>query len=743
MANTSLYRRCHLHQVTGFLSSPFIIGIFIGLFINFATRSEDVAHLEQIEHTIAEKYEDDLGMFDADVIHAEKQQIHETDKTNKDDTKKEPEKKEDKIFVRPRFVKEELNITKKLLVVIVAESDWSGDASMKKYYNDTLHPHITDIAYLDKSPTEKTDLLDIVKKLSDTHLAGYQFYYIVPDSALVLSRNLRKMVDPLSTMETLYMGEMTEVEEVCQYQSGLLISHHLIKGMNSNMDWCYRNNIGYDQSLNLQNCIFHSTKVKCTSYTLGSDLYQTQQYSPQLTNFDDVITVHGVSSKSNMKLLMQNLKLDEVKKFNNQLSKLETELYNLIDTSKYDLSSDWPTGSVMNFKSWDRYDMGIYHHFNQSHKFFADDYESGLKLSGRSIEDIGSLLNLCNLQPEDFSSGWSRLDATRGTDMILEVSHRANDRKLSSRKCQVVKELANPEIVQMPFVTESYKISLIIPVQEKDSQKTMTLLRSFAKNSIEKNDRIFLMLVFLYTPERPDKNNNNDFFKEVKQLALQISKKYKKDQSKSSSHLLWYSMQTKGVTPSDIELMDLVTQKLDNKTIILLGSPNMEIKADYFNRVRMNTIQSKQVFCPIPFTEYHPSIVYGDKRPPSSLVFNISAGHFDDFNLGHVSFYKSDYLMARQQQEQPMIKHESELQDQSSIDSDGDLCQLFRKFNSVHSLRAPDPSLLLRYEEVTCDDTDHVTADVLATCKRRKQRSFAKRRTLGAMVLDQEAKSHQ
>ena len=52
-----------------------------------------------------------------------------------------------------------------MLVVIVAESDWSGDASMKKYYNDTLHPHITDIAYLDKSPTEKTDLLDIVKKL--------------------------------------------------------------------------------------------------------------------------------------------------------------------------------------------------------------------------------------------------------------------------------------------------------------------------------------------------------------------------------------------------------------------------------------------------------------------------------------------------------------------------------------------------------------------------------------------------
>ena len=75
-----------------------------------------------------------------------------------------------------------------------------------------------------------------------------------------------------------------------------------------------------------------------------------------------------------------------------------------------------------------------------------------------------------------------------------------------------------------------------------------------------------------------------------------------------------------GLVPSDLELMDLVTQKLDNKTIILLGSPDMEIKSDYFNRVRMNTIQSRQVFCPIPFTEYHPAIIYGDKRPPSAMV---------------------------------------------------------------------------------------------------------------------------
>ena len=63
----------------------------------------------------------------------------------------------------------------------------------------------------------------------------------------------------------------------------------------------------------------------------------------------------------------------------------------------------------------------------------------------------------------------------------------------------------------------------------------------------------------------------------------------------------------------------------------------MEIKSDYFNRVRMNTIQSRQVFCPIPFTEFHPAIIYGDKRPPASMVTMIStwtSTEFDDVILG-------------------------------------------------------------------------------------------------------------
>lgn len=72
--------------------------------------------------------------------------------------------------------------------------------------------------------------------------------------------------------------------------------------------------------------------------------------------------------------------------------------------------------------------MNIYHHFNHSHGYFRDDYDSASRLSDQDVEDIDKMLNLCNVQTEDFSSGWSKLDATRGKDLILEVSHKANER---------------------------------------------------------------------------------------------------------------------------------------------------------------------------------------------------------------------------------------------------------------------------------------------------------------------------
>jgi len=58
----------------------------------------------------------------------------------------------------------------------------------------------------------------------------------------------------------------------------------------------------------------------------------------------------------------------------------------------------------------------------------------------------------------------------------------------------------------------------------------------------------------------------------------------------------------------------------------------------------MNTVKEKQVFSPIPFTEFNPLIVYNEELPrPKELDINKNYGHYDVTDKYHVSFYVQDY----------------------------------------------------------------------------------------------------
>ena len=280
-------------------------------------------------------------------------------------------------------------------------------------------------------------------------------------------------------------------------------------------------------------------------------------------------------------------------------------------------------------------------------------------------------------------------------------------------KCSAVKELSIPQLVIMPEVPENSKIFLIVPVTQKDFQKTINFLKSFGRNSIEKSQTISLMLVFLYTPQEWMKYKNNvDIFKDIKQRVKQMMKKYKR---KTSSHLVWQSMQTKRVTIFTNQLMDLAIHKLDNNTLILLGSPSMEIHSDYFTRVHQNTIPHKQVYCPVPFTEYNPHIIYS-KKVPATLRFHPSNGHFDIFNHQHISFYKYDFDKARDD-----AAHDESMREVFS-------------HGTVITFVAVEPGLRLRYQEVDC--RQEWRQQELRRCLVRKRRSLGKRSQLAGVVMD-------
>lgn len=747
----SWLRRMSPHCIVQRLSSPLLWGLLAGLLLRALHHTEN--HLENREGKVVQMYQVNKEM----VVDTESQ------------SKKQKEGEEVK-FVRPRFVKDELNITKRILVAVMEDS--SGKRSLREnfllqenVYNWTMEKYVSDTFFFTNFTKEeaaqhpskvrlaKNSVLEVIREITVTHLDQYHLFYIIPSTAVINGRNLKQYIDNIDPFEQVYVGIISGlVSSRCSLQSGVLLSRLVLTEVAKHLDWCFRNSLSHDESQNLDTCISYAAKLKCQDPSITFP-YQVERFSPASLQKSDLhnstVLYHGINDKTSEKLLLQDLNIFNQKLYESQAAELEVSLVKLANSSKLgnEPVSSWPLGSMPKFGSTERFDRDNFLHFNKTHVANKNDYDIFSSLNSLEQSEMSRILSLCSsLDPgspeSNLDRGWLKMDATRGLDYILETEPGKGGDKMSGGPwCSATRELARPQVIQMPFVTENFKISLIVPVLEKDARVTMTLLKSFAKNSIEKGDGIFLMLVFLYTPERPDKNNNKDFFKDVKQLALIISKKYRKQKDKATNagtHLLWYSLQTKaGVpSPSRLELMDLVTAKLENKTIILLGSPYMEVRSDFFNRVRMNTVQGRQAFCPAPFTEFHPKVVYEDQRPTTSLSFNSSHGHFDSLSQSHVSFYKSDYLQARRVLPLPVLQSEKDLLDRAHLSSlpanSNHICDIIRLSLGVHVLRAPEPSLRLRYEEVVCEGLEF---QQLEGCRQRRTRSLGTRAQLAIRVL--------
>jgi len=97
-----------------------------------------------------------------------------------------------------------------------------------------------------------------------------------------------------------------------------------------------------------------------------------------------------------------------------------------------------------------------------------------------------------------------------------------------------------------------------------------------------------------------------------------------------------------------------------------------------------------QVFFPIGFWSYKPSLIYDHPPYPANIEINSKSGYFDQERVDHVSFYCADYLGAQ---------HEAANAGAAPVD----LFELFVVYHhGVHVLHAVEPALRLPYR----DDAD-------------------------------------
>lgn len=94
------------------------------------------------------------------------------------------------------------------------------------------------------------------------------------------------------------------------------------------------------------------------------------------------------------------------------------------------------------------------------------------------------------------------------------------------------------------------------------------------------------MLIYEYNV--PGKGTKDDVFKDFKNQALSLTKMYQRDDNR----VAWVSIKLPSTESPAAEeallyfaLVDIAMRKFNSDSLILIGSPNMEIRTEYLNRV--------------------------------------------------------------------------------------------------------------------------------------------------------------
>lgn len=677
------------------------------------------------------------------------------------------------VLNRPRYYTSELGLRQKLFVGVLTsmESITSRGIALNKtvahlvdkvmFFTDTLGAQKNNlsgvVAFTDARKILKP--FHVLKYIADNYLNKFDYFFIVKDTVYIKAFSLYEVVKKISISEDVHMGgwKRDSHSAYCSLDGGVLLSSSVMQNVALGLDWCVKNAFSDSDDDNVGRCVVHSSNFPCMSTLQGQNLQSIHLES-------DFNPDHGLQElNKNAQIIFPIKEPETIYKLHKYFCEVELE-----DTQQEirDLKASimlmapeapggtealtWPVGSQETVKPGNRFDVLQWDFFTETQLFPDSDFAAVRQLSESEKLDIQQVINSSvntmehnyhgKLQYRRLVNGYRRYDPARGMDYMLDLAFRDKDSGLEvMKRVEVAKLLGKVEVIPGPYVTENSRVHMILPVEVDESAAAARFLQDYSAicstskmTCAERREKLFLLLVLLYDPLAPGKGAHNDAFGALKGQALALSDR----QQREGMHIAWLSVKTRGPRPSDLALIDLASRKLPAEALVLMCTPTMNLRQDFLNRVRMNTIQQWQIFSPIPFSEYHPDVAYQDSDRPKELDINKKYGHYDSSNVRHLSFYMRDYMTARHKIEQqlPIVKQDRDIPNGNAMKNYQSVYSLFvRVAEDIHVLRAVEPSLRLWHQDVHCEPS--LGPEQYRACQQSRANGLGTRAQLASLIL--------
>ncbi|XP_006814083.1 chondroitin sulfate synthase 2-like [Saccoglossus kowalevskii] len=626
---------------------------------------------------------------------------------------KPPEKKtvENPRLVRTRYISSELGIKEQLFVAVVASKQLVNENSLSVALNKTLAHYVSKLIYFTNiQPATTPSGLTVVtfpdtrpitqmfhtwKYIYDHYGNDYDWFLMMQDDTYVYGEQLMYFISHMSTGRDAYMGQ----------------SQH-----DADLD------ITYCQSEPGNDSVFRSY-----------NLHHKRPSDETLMDEDlkKALTIYPVSEQQTVYLLHKHFSEIELNKTYAQIEDLQISIMNV---SKFlpggEESLTWPIGYPSSYKPKSRFDVIVWEYFTETHIYGSTENDPKLPLIGADKLDVDEIISTA---VEKFNqkydhiftyhslvNGYRRFDPVRGMEYTLDLAlNKKGENKIIHKRCHLLRPLSKVEIIPMPYVTENSRVNIVLPVQIHDRERFTSFIESYAQVCLETHDNTVLMTVFVYQPAHAKDMKENDIFQDLKSLLGYYEKKY------PGSQLPWVSIQTN--IPSPFAVMEVVSPKFPENSLFFLASVDLELSMEFLNRCRMNSIQTWQVYFPMPFALFDPTIV--NTKSPQSVKTDVSKdnGHFDIYMYDYAGFYNADYnnAMALWKEKHPNLDH---------MHSDTDFYNMFLNLK-VHVFRAVEPSLKRKYRPRVCNPV--LSEDYYRRCQQSNSEGIGSRSQLANYLFEQ------
>ncbi|KAK1883425.1 Chondroitin sulfate N-acetylgalactosaminyltransferase 1 [Dissostichus eleginoides] len=314
--------------------------------------------------------------------------------------------------------------------------------------------------------------------------------------------------------------------------------------------------------------------------------------------------------------------------------------------------------------------------------------------------------------PSDFLEGITRTEKDKGT--LYELTFRGDAaqefrRLVFFRPFGPLMKVSNEQVD-----TSNVPINIIVPLSKR-TDKFKHFMTNFREVCVRQDGRVHLTVVYFGTEQMSEvrstlENTSREAnFKNF--TLLQLDEEFSRGRGLDVGARAW-----KG-----------------GNVLLFFCDVDIYFTADFLNTCRLNTQPGKKVFYPVLFSQYNPTLIYGNPEhiPPveQQLAIKKDTGFWRDFGFGMTCQYRSDFINI------------------GGFDIDikgwgGEDVHLYRKY--LHSnllvVRAPSRGLFHLWHEKHC--ADELPPDQYRMCMQSKAMNEASHGQLGMLFFRQEIEAH-